>query len=150
MINLTVGVKAKKKQLEKAAFGSVLLVHHRDTDPPVARVFGVTGVVGRRIGHTFNLGKSIARNSFFLNDLSSFLGTFCRQGPVVSIVCVGKLHAVGMTANGHFVGQCCQCFGHLCKQGLGSRRHGGGAQTKHGEVGFVDDLYAQAIFVAGK
>ena len=75
MINLTVGVKAKKKQLEKAAFGSVLLVHHRNADPPVAGVFGITGVVGGRIGHTFNLGKSIARNSLFLNDLSSFLGT---------------------------------------------------------------------------
>ena len=79
MINLTLRVKAKKKQLEKAAFWSVLLVHHRDTDPPVARVFGVIWVVRRRIGHAFNLGKSIAWNALPFNDLSSFLGTFCRQ-----------------------------------------------------------------------
>ena len=71
-------VKAKKKQLEKSCFGG-LLVHHRDADPPIARVFKVVGVVGCRVGYTFNLGKSIARNTLFLNDLSSFLGTLSRQ-----------------------------------------------------------------------
>jgi len=79
MNNLTMGVKAKKKQLEKVAFWSVLLVHHRDADPSVARVFGVIWVVRRCIGHAFNLGKSIAWNALFLNDLSSFLSTLCRQ-----------------------------------------------------------------------
>jgi hypothetical protein len=79
MINLTVGVKAKKKQLEKAAFGSVLLVHHRNADPPVAGVFGIVRVVRRCVSHAFNLGKSIAWYALFLNDLSSFFGTLCRQ-----------------------------------------------------------------------
>ena len=150
MGNLMKRVKGPKKSSLKKLLGRVLLVHDRDADPPVARVFGVFGVVGRRIGYAFNLGKSIARNAFFLNDLASFLGTLGRQGPVVSVIGVGKLHAVGMPANGHFVGQGGQCFRHFGEQSLGSGRHGGGAQAKHGKVGFVDDLYAQAILVAGK
>ena len=96
MGNLMKRVKGPKKSSLKKLLGRVLLVHDRDTDPPVARVFGVFGVVGRRIGYALNLGKSIARNAFFLNDLAS------------------------------------------------------GTQAKHGEVGFVDDLYAQAILVACK
>ena len=105
MINLTVGVKAKKSSLKKAAFWSVLLVHHRDTDPPVSRVFGIVWVVGRCIGHAFNLGKSAIGYAFFANDLASFFGTLGRQSPVVFAVRVGKFHTVGMAPNGNFVGR---------------------------------------------
>src|SRR5574343_566900 len=126
------------------------LVHHRDADAAVARVFGVVGVERGGVGHALDLGKAAGVDAGAFERFAGFFSPFGRQRPVVAAVAVGKLQAVGVAAHGQLVVHALERFGHLVDQRLCARRHAGGAQAEHGEVGLVDDVHAQAFFFAAE
>ena len=56
---------------------SIVPKQDRDADAAVTRIERVVRVVGGRVGHTFNAGKSVAFDAAFFDQLAGSFCAFC-------------------------------------------------------------------------